>query len=227
MASVKPDVPTDEEVERMRQYLELRYNAYRQYNMGEEYKNAVRDYALFLLLLTTGRRIGELLSVKVENIDWDKGIMWTIVEKVKKNINPRLKYAPLNVKLQHGIVELRPITVPDDVMRVVREYVDAWGIKEGNALFPYTPRWAQLKVKEWAAAAGITNKTITPHSFRHYLITRLRRKGWTYEDIMKVTGHKRVQSLQQTYDHTTFWDVKDNFAQVQLELINKEKKSET
>ena len=219
MASVKPDVPTDEEVSRIRQYLESRKEAYCQYGGTMQCRTALRDYALFLLLLTTGRRIGELLSIKVENIDWDKHLIWSIVEKLKKNVDPKLKNAPLGIKLQRGIIELRPISVPDDVMKVLFEYVQAWRLKEGQALFPYSSRWAQKQVKVWANAVGIHGKIITPHSFRHYLITKLREQGWVYEDISKITGHKSIKSLQETYDHTDFWTVKDRFSQVQEKLV--------
>lgn len=215
MGLKKSDIPTDEEVKRMHDYLRKRYLAKKRFDSdGDEYKQALTEYLLFLLLVTTGRRIGEILSIRVKDVDFNEKIIWTIIEKVKR------RDLTLGEKLVLGLAERRPISITTEVAELIKEYIEVNKLPPHARLFGYTDRWAQLTVKKWATAVGITDKNITPHSFRHYLVTTLRRKGWTFEDIAKVTGHKSIKSLEAVYDHTTFNDVRDRFDSVQRSLLD-------
>ena len=192
----KPPLPTSEEVGLMRKYLELRVRAAKRTGNIEEYKRALRGYAIFMTLLLTGRRIGEILSVRVADIDWNKLIMFTIIEKRRKK-KGELPY------------EKRPIGFPPELAEILREYINAWELGPNDPLFPITARTVQLMFKEVREAVGIT-KPIVPHSLRRYLITKLVERGWTYEQIKNVTGHKSVSTLQ-VYDTTTFFTVRNRF----------------
>ena len=191
----KPPLPTSEEIGLMRKYLELKVKAAKSVGDVEEYKRAIRDYAIFMTLLLTGRRIGEILSVYVADIDWNKKVMNTIILKTKKG----------------GVVERekRPIGFPPELESILKEYINAWGLKPNDPLFPVTARAVQLMFKEVREAVGI-EKPIVPHSLRRYLITKLVERGWTYEQIKNITGHKSVSTLQ-IYDTTTFFMVRDKF----------------
>ena len=191
----KPPLPTSEEVGLMKKYLELKVKAAKEKGDVEEYKKTIRDYAIFMTLLLTGRRVGEILSVYVVDIDWDKLIMFTIIEKRKKK-KGELPY------------EKRPIGFPPELAEILKEYINAWGLGPNDPLFPVTARTVQLMFKEVREAVGIT-KPIVPHSLRRYLITKLVERGWTYEQIKNVTGHRSVKTLQ-IYDTTSFFTVTRN-----------------
>ena len=63
-------------------------------------------------------------------------------------------------------------------------------------------------VKTFAKKAGIKHN-VSFHNFRHYLITELVRKGWSYDKIAKLTGHSSVGTLS-TYDHAVATDIKED-----------------
>ena len=214
---VKVDVPTDEEVEKMYNYLKSRVELFKTTIPDKEkYKLAIRDFALFLVLLTTGRRIGEILKILVADVKFNEGVMYTTIEKTRKGTKG-LTYAQ---KIVMGLIEKRPIHLAPEVAEVLKEYIEAWGLKPTDFLFQLSARRTQMLVEEWARAVGIYDKNIKPHSFRHYMVTKLRRMGWTYEDIAKVTGHRSIRSLEATYDHTDYWDVADRFSEAQRKMID-------
>ncbi len=55
--------------------------------------------------------------------------------------------------------------------------------------------------------AGI-NHVVSFHNFRHYFVTELFKKGWTYDKIAKLTGHSSAGTLA-IYDHTVASDIGD------------------
>jgi integrase len=63
------------------------------------------------------------------------------------------------------------------------------------------------KNKTWIARRN--NKCfITGNSFRHFMITELKKLDWTNDKISKLTGHKSVASLA-AYDHVLASDIKE------------------
>jgi len=207
---LKPPLPTSEEIGLMKKYLELRVKATKSSGDLEGYKRAIRDYAIFMTLLLTGRRIGEILSVYVVDIDWNRRIMNTIILKTKKG---KKEY------------EKRPIGFPPELEGILKEYINVWGLGPNDPLFPISARAVQLMFEETREAVGIEKK-IVPHSLRRYLITKLVERGWTYEQIKNVTGHKSVSTLQ-IYDTTTFFMVRDRFLNDVKSILSESEKSIT
>jgi len=72
-------------------------------------------------------------------------------------------------------------------------------------------RAIQNAVSSYAKKAGIQKKVMF-HSFRHYFITHLLKKGWSHNEIVKVTGHKSISSVS-SYDHVLSSDLKDKLNQ--------------
>ena len=146
-------------------------------------------YMLFTVAKTTGRRLGEYYNVKVGDADLEKGVMMTQVLKRRKRI------------------EKEAILTPE-VARLIRQYIKRNALKQTDYLFrKVSYRQIQNKIKTYAKDAGITHN-VSFHNFRHYFVTELYRKGWTYDQIAKLTGHSTPQTLVM-YDHTVATDIKD------------------
>jgi len=158
----------------------------------------VRNAILVRLLLTTGRRIGEILAIKVGNVDFEDRIVVTDIEKRKREV-------------------VRPISIDEKTMLLIQKYVNSKKLSKRAKLLDLTVRHARRIVQDIAKKCGI-EKWVTPHSFRHSLVTYLRASGWSDLDVIKVTGHKSVSSLR-NYDHTTFYDVRDRFEELRNKIL--------
>lgn len=64
--------------------------------------------------------------------------------------------------------------------------------------------------EEKLRSEDVPKKELSIHSLRHWLVTTLRKKGKSYEDISKMfTKHKSTSVMQNTYDHLMVEDKKD------------------
>jgi len=147
-------------------------------------------YTLFMVAKTTGRRISEYYQVQVKDIDFEKGIMMTQVLKRKRK------------------VEKEAVLMPDVAVLLQR-----WIVKNKFKLDDYifqkkSKRQIQNLVIKYAKKAGIKH-VVTFHNFRHYFVTALFRKGWSYDRIAKLTGHSTPGTLVH-YDHAVASDIKED-----------------
>ena len=49
----------------------------------------------------------------------------------------------------------------------------------------------------------VLHRKITPHDFRHSLVTHLKGMGFSDKDIMAITGHVDREVLNKYYSHST------------------------
>jgi|TARA_R100000093_G_scaffold70867_3_gene45041 integrase/recombinase XerD len=152
-------------------------------------------FMLFMVAKTTGRRLGEYHKVKVkdihENPDGTK-IMITQVLKRKKYVD-------------------KEAILSEEVYRIVNQYIIKYKLKLDDYLFRgkgHSYRHIQNRIKFYADKAEIKHN-VTFHNFRHYFVTELVRKGWSYDKISKLTGHSSVGTLS-VYDHAVASDIKDD-----------------
>ena len=140
------------------------------------------DYLFLLLLARTGRRLGEILGIAPHDINFEERLLWTNIEKTR-------------------IPGLRGMCFIDDkTAAMLKKYIESRSIGKDVRLFPRSRRTYQRMLMKYVRMAGL-DIYVSVHSFRHHLITSLRQLRWSWEDIMKVSGHKSVTSLA-VYDHT-------------------------
>ena len=143
-----------------------------------------RDYAILLLLARLGLRGGEIVSLKLDDIDWEAGL--------------------INVRGKGDQVSQLPI--PPDVGEAIAFY-----LKNGRpttsfrALFlraraPITGLENQTAVgclvKRALARAGINSPRKGAHQFRHSLATRMLKQGATLEQIGELLRHQHPQTTE-------------------------------
>ena len=144
-------------------------------------------YMLFKVARKTGRRLGEYYAVQVKDIDYERKIMMTKVLKRRKRVE-------------------KEAILDDELIYLIKTYIRKNDLKLEDYLFRKVGyRQIQNKISSYAKKAGISHN-VSFHNFRHYFVTELFKKGWTYDKIAKLTGHSSVGTLA-LYDHTVASDI--------------------
>jgi len=145
-----------------------------------------RDYLIAKTILQGAKRLDEVLTAKISQIDWDKG---KIAFKQSKSR------------------ELEQITVihyPEYFMQELKKYVGDRG-KDDFIFVTYKEnKVVQPHIFRSFVNAGIKanlSKKVTAHTLRATAITILTNKGYNVEQIMKVSGHATPNCVSY-YDKT-------------------------
>ena len=150
-----------------------------------------RDYILFRMLYKSGRRVSEILSLKVSDIDIMMGmISYHILKKKDK--------------------EYRALKLCDKkTLNILDKYINDYELKEDDYLFPQEKKrytnskgaiskticphlsrcTAYYLTKKYAKKAGILrvgNKPPHPHCFRHTFAVRMAQKMTNPADMRKL-----------------------------------------
>ena len=145
-----------------------------------------RDTAIGMLLYYTGMRAGDIASLEMNEIDWEKE---RIVHKQGKTGNP--VEIPMNVKVGNALYDYIVSERPDSC----DSHVFLWMKKpyepiDGSVIWPTANRVFK--------AAGIRqneNDRKGSHIFRHHLATYLAGKGISQPVISSILGHTEPSSL--------------------------------
>lgn len=144
-------------------------------------------YMFFKVAKKTGRRLGEYYDIQVKHIDFDRKIMLTKVLKRRRRVE-------------------KEAILDDELAYLLKRHISKNKLKLEDFVFrKVSYRQIQNKVKTYAKKAGIGHK-VSFHNFRHYFVTELIKKGWSYEKIAKLTGHGSVGTLA-VYDHLVASDI--------------------
>ncbi len=129
----------------------------------------VRLYLMLLIVLETGMKKEELLTLRVSHFDVSN------------------KYAP-EVWIRHTgekVKKDRKLKLPPELTPAFNTYIAAFGITD--TLFPYTPRFIELTIAGGAKRAGIT-KRVTAQVLRDTCAVRLLRRGEMMEQVLTKLG---------------------------------------
>ena len=137
-----------------------------------------RNYAILLLLARLGLRAGEVVSLNLEDIDWDNSRI-TVCGKCR-----RWEELPLPTDVAQAIANyLRQDRPRCDCRRVfIRERAPVGGFQRSVAI-------ASI-VKRALAKAGVVSARKGAHLLRHSLATDMLRKGASLDEIGEVLRHK-------------------------------------
>jgi len=165
-------------------------------------KVGLRNRAIIETLYSTGLRISELVSLNIEDIDFDrrefmirgKGdkprpvfLSDRAVKCLKSYLNSRTdNYKPLFISYGRG--------------REDDELSDG----EKHRLTAYT---IQELVRKHGRLAGL-NKKVTPHTLRHSFATGLLNRGADIRSVQEMLGHSSIQTTQ-IYTHVTNKQLKE------------------
>lgn len=155
--------------------------------------NNIKHKCIVGLLYSSGLRRGELLNLKVTDIDSKR--MVVKIKNAKGNKDRISVLSPSILKdLQEYYKEFRP-----------KEYLFE-GLKGGK----YSATSVVLIIAEAAKKAGISKK-VTPHMLRHSFATHLLENGTDLRHIQLLLGHNSTKTTE-IYTHVanrSFMEIKD------------------
>ena len=151
-------------------------------------------YTLFYLLLVLGCRIGELLAIKWEDIDFQNRILHikrTVQRLDCTNTESRSKTILFEgpPKTVHSI---REIPIPEFLYNIILSYNDSpcKGIYFLNPNTPMDPRTYQYKFQSILKKAGIESTHF--HALRHTFATNCINSGADAKSVSEILGHANV-----------------------------------
>ena len=154
-----------------------------------------RDYAILLLLLTTGLRKAEICNLRLGDLKtYRNQAVIDLIGKGKK---------------------FRRIPIKNETLLVIKDYLKANGngVDPNHSLFdtlgkhgPYeqrnlTPKAVDCLIKSVAKRALI-KKRIHPHVMRHTFATTLLDKGNDLRTVQALMGHSHIRTTE-AYLHST------------------------
>lgn len=148
---------------------------------------------IFLMLFWLGCRVGELLALTCEDIDFENGtvsISKTYFRRNKTDYITSPKTESSN----------RKITIPQFLQEEMKRFIDRqYGLTPEERIFPITDRAIQKKMKQKTELAKL--KPIRVHDLRHSHIALLIEKGMQPLVIAQRVGHDSVNTTMNIYGH--------------------------
>lgn len=144
----------------------------------------LRDKAMLELLYSSGLRITELISVEMNQIGFQQGVMRVIGKGNKERIVPIGEEALQAIAqyIRHGRAELGNEKVSDWLFLSTR------GQRMTRQTF-----WHRIKF--YAKTAGI-RKHLSPHTLRHAFATHLLNHGADLRTLQMLLGHSDLSTTQ-------------------------------
>lgn len=139
---------------------------------------------ILMLGYSAGLRLGEIIRLKINDIDRDRMQIRIVQSKGKKD-----RYTKLSVKF----------------LPVMDKYIAAYCPKEylfeGAKGNEYSPRSIQNMIRDIVAKAGI-KKHVTMHTLRHTFATHSLENGVDLRYIQSILGHASSKTTE-IYTHIT------------------------
>lgn len=159
--------------------------------------NNQRDRALVMLLWDSAARVGELLSLNIRNVEFDRYGSVIIVNG--KTGMRRLRLVDAVPDLQLWINQHPQRDNPDAPLFVTAR-------KYGDAPRRLDVRTIQNLLKTLSDHAGI-KKNIHPHVFRHGRLTELVKRGFRESELRIIAGWEDDSKMPAVYIHISGDDV--------------------
>jgi integrase/recombinase XerD len=161
-----PYVPTEEEVTK---YYDIVFKS-----------NNMQNVVIIKTLLYTGARVGELVNIKLEDVDLGN----------------------YNIRINKGKgAKDRIVPFPQGFKEAIAMHIESMKKRGANHLFesswkrPYSVRGIRKILAQYTKTAGM-NRSISPHKLRHFLFTWMKKQGIDDALIQPYSGHQSRQSLE-------------------------------
>lgn len=166
----------------------------------------LKQKAAIQLIYSCGLRIGELVNLKIKDVDGER--------------------LQIHIKLSKGAKD-RVIPIPLETLNLLREYFKEYKPKEylfnGDVgRLTYSERSVQQVFHKAKYRAGI-KKHVTVHSLRHSRATHLLCNGMDSALIMRFLGHSNIKTTNDFYLHTKIDDLTSAMIRADALLQNAQK----
>lgn len=144
---------------------------------------SLRNYAMVLMFLDTGMRLGELTGLKMNDLDLRNRTLKVFGKGAKERrlpIGKRLLAALWKYQLNRP----QPATGLIDNFFLTR---DGW---------PLTKNRVETIIKNLGRKAGLQGVRCSPHTFRHTFCIQFLRNGANLFSLQQMTGHSSMEVLR-------------------------------
>ena len=164
-----------------------------------------RDKCILVLFFKTGMRVGELISLDMDDIDLDKGEVTLKLKKKRSN---------------------RVLFLDNEAIAVLQRWLVARKNRKGaedQALFTskagtrITKRSIEKIIEKHAERVGLHNpgaerleERFTPHCCRHWFVTHLLRAGMSRDFVKELRGDTRGEAID-IYNHIDKKELKESY----------------
>lgn len=142
----------------------------------------LRDIAMLELMYSSGLRVSELISIKLNNINYEEGFLKVVGKGSKERIVPINERA--KVKILRYIKELRS--------KILKNRQSPYLFLSNRGL-PMTRQRFWQSLKKLAQLNGLK---ISPHVIRHSFATHLLEGGADLRSVQKMLGHSDISTTQ-------------------------------
>ncbi|MBN2073707.1 MAG: site-specific tyrosine recombinase XerD [Actinobacteria bacterium] len=158
----------------------------------------LRDKAMFEVLYSCGLRVSELISLKIDEIDFEQMILRFMGKGDRERVVPLGEVASHHLKkyLKAARYRIEREKKTDYV------FLNSRGLKMTRQGF-----WKILK--KYAMKASI-NKNVYPHIFRHSFATHLLQRGADLRTVQELLGHSSI-STTEIYTNLNREHIKDTY----------------
>jgi len=147
-----------------------------------------RDYAIFSMFLYTGCRLGELVGLNVEDVDFETGTVWLFGKGAKERV------VPMKPELAEAVQAYLPERkVNPRCPHPRRLFRNRWG-------YALSRHGVHYLVKRIAASADIQREGLSAHKLRHTVATLLLERDADLRSIQELLGHASIATTQR-YTH--------------------------
>jgi site-specific recombinase XerD len=146
-----------------------------------------RDYAILLLACRLGLRVGDIRTLKLENLHWAESTIEITQAKTSAPLT-----LPLTSEVGEALIDYLKSGRPQSTHREVF-------LKVSPPFDPFREHNLYDIVTYWRRLAGITFRSPQKrglHSLRHTLATRLQEKGTPLPTIAGILGHTSLESTR-------------------------------
>lgn len=154
----------------------------------------MRDKAFLECLFGCGLRVGEIISLQIEQFDRVRGCFLDVQTKGKRAYNERRNPALTDsaVVAVHALLyrRERDFTYPDTF--IFKSYRRGEKKKEGHM----NASTASRIFKKYVEAVGLDSRLYSPHSCRATTITHLLDKGLSHRDVRHFSGHSSIKMVE-------------------------------
>lgn len=148
-----------------------------------------RDRAILEFLYATGIRVGELVNIDLNDIDYRERMVRVFGKRRKERIVPFHEHALQS--LMHYLAETRPIFLANAPI-AKRDEKACFLNYQGTRI---TTRSVGRMIDKYIKQCADVHK-ISPHSLRHTFATHMLDSGADLRDIQELLGHARLSTTQ-------------------------------
>jgi integrase/recombinase XerD len=142
----------------------------------------VKHMVIIKIMLYTGVRVGELVKIKIEDVELNKSQI-----RINDGKGNKDRLVPFPIGFREVLATY--------IKGIKKEKKKIEYLFESNWNKPYSERGIRKILMVYTKQANM-NHTITPHKLRHFLFTWMKQQGIDDALIQPYSGHESRQSLE-------------------------------